>query len=185
MLRSLTGRGQLCLYLVAAEGVEAPHSFGQLRSRNDEEVGTEELHEPVVLGALLLSCAGELVGITKCPLRVAHRHLAGGAMDRDTVTLRITREVAADQPLGPDRHEPTDHETAGFQRLEHARSHVRIHAIRQLVNEVLYDERVAVAAADLEYALHNVAPAEQQLAFVLGQVRATSHKPLHHGLAAA
>ena len=37
----------------------------------------------------------------------------------------------------------------------------------------------------LEYALHNVAPAEQQLALVLGQVRATSHKPLHHGLPAA
>src|ERR1700730_3012846 len=95
MLRPLTGRGQLCHYLVAAEGVEAPHSFGQLRARYDDEVGAEELHEPVVLGALLLSCAGELVRITKCPLRVAHRHLAGGAMDRDTVTLRITREVAA------------------------------------------------------------------------------------------
>jgi hypothetical protein len=58
----------------------------------------------------------------------------------------------------------------GSSGLEHAQSHVRGHAICQLVNEVLYDERVAVAAVDLEYALHNVAPAEQQLAFVLGQV---------------
>jgi hypothetical protein len=60
-----------------------------------------------------------------------------------------------------------------------------MHAICQLVNEVLHDERVAVAAVDLEYALHNVAPAEQQLAFVLGQVRATGHKSLNHSLPVA
>ncbi|MDT5196942.1 MAG: hypothetical protein QOH20_3696 [Mycobacterium sp.] len=60
-----------------------------------------------------------------------------------------------------------------------------MHAICQLVNEVLHDERVAVAAVDLEYALHNVAPAEQQLAFALGQVRATGHKSLNHSLSVA
>src|SRR5262245_39572766 len=106
-------------------------------------------------------------------------------MNRASLTLRETIEVAADQPFGSDRHEPTDHERAVLQWPEDTRPHVRVHAIGQLVDKVLRDERVAVAALHFEYALHHVAPPQQQLTIVLAQVRPIRHEPLHHGLSAA
>lgn len=60
-----------------------------------------------------------------------------------------------------------------------------MHPVGQVVNQVLHHEHVAVTALDLKDALHHITPAQQHVAFGVGQIRTGRHELLDDRLAVA
>src|SRR5690606_5062723 len=92
-----------------------------------------------------------------------------------------SRRSSADHPLVADGHDPADHDRPGGEGLDSLGAHVGADTVSELVDVVEGEETVdAVRLGDLEYALHVVEPAQQQLLVRLVQVPAFGDEPFHH-----
>ena len=178
--RAAGERGLLPVPVVVVE------PFLGLGGRQDQFVGTEELHERRPVLPHLLPGLLDFVGIAVDQFGQLRRQFERGLRDVRGSGLAVGAHRPRGQPGVGDR---ADGDQAGAdepvlgQRAERGRARVGVRAVLQVIEQVQQDERVPVLAADLEDPLHRVAPAAQHLPVRRGEIGPTGEELVQYGLA--
>ena len=157
------------------------HCAGHFAAGNDDEVGAEQVHEPLVLFGQEPAGLCELIRIAEDRFGIAHRLLRGGHQHLVAGRRGECGRIGGDHPIVAGPYEAADEDHALLQRLERRAAQVGPGPVGQFVEQVDQHQGVTVLAGDIEDAFHDVTPAQQHVPFGAGQFGVGRGERLDHG----